>query len=451
MSEISRAEKKESNQREEMSRRRFLKYASALVGTGVVEEVGDKFVFLPLVSKERKELPPFFNPVLERLNHDFWLETGDDRWMGDMMHDAPSFAPFLLYRLGQEKRNQEYIDRANRTVEQEIFQIDQVLKQIKEDPDNKEAIKEKLYPAVMGHIALVEGLENYSGGAVPKEKLEVYSQGGILLANLALILGNPEEIDKLMPPGFNRIQAFAFAADADFQLARIAENPLWIYLGTYLTEQMIDQFWTENNYGGYFSINPEENLPPKAWDQGYSLVGLAGAYAASRDTIYLNKKRAAVKTILTHLRDSERGGFFNTPDKLSKHLSANTAVAKGLIRWKKLDRVSPHDDEIQQIFNFFQNDLLKRNLLWHHWDPDSGRANYFCTGCNFFALDEVCENSHPAQLPFASFGFDIAKYQDLKRTLSSPEIRNKLELSFQKTVDLFTPRSLEKNLSFLSI
>ena len=477
MSEIKPAVEKEPGQEQpkKITRREFLKVAgragAALVASrlqGVraqaLEETSPPEKHK---SAERGEIPSFFNAVLERLNRDFWLEAGDDRWMGDMMHDAPSFAPFILYRLGQEQNNHLYIDRANRTVEQEVLQIDQVLEQIEKDPNDEEAIKEKLYPALMGHMGLIEGLENYSGSDVPKEKLEVYSQGGVLLANLALILGNPEEIDKVMPPDFNRVQAFSFAAEADFQLARITGNPLWDYLGVYLTDQMVDQFWTENDYGSYFSLNPDENMPPGAWNQGYSLVALAGAYAASGDTSYLDKKRAAVQTTLEQLGDSERGGFFNSPDRFSKHLSANAAVAKGLIRWKQLDTDSPHDEEIQQTFDFLQNDLLERDLLWHHWDTNSGRADFFCTGCNFFALDDVYENSRLIQPPreYKVFlplvvsaqdgetqisSFDTAEYQKLKRALSSPNIRKQLESFVQEPDNFFNSESLEEKLDLLS-
>jgi len=471
MSEIKPAVEKEPvrEQPKKMTRREFLigavvtaaeLAASRLPGVKAQAPDSEKYK-----SAERGEIPVFFNPVLERLNRDFWLEEGNDRWMGDMMHDAPSFAPFILYRLGEEQNNQQYVDRANRTVEQEVSQIDQVLEQFREDPNDEEAIKEKLYPALMGHMGLIEGLENYGGSDISKEKLEVYAQGGVLLANLALILGDPEEIDKLMPPGFNRVQAFSFTADANFQLTKITGNPLWNNLGVYLADQMVDQFWTENDYGGYFSLNPDENLPPGAWDQGYSLVALAGAYAASGEAGYLDKKRAALQTTLTHLGDSERGGFFNSPDGFSKHLSANAAVAKGLIRWEQLDDDSSHKNEIKQTFDFFQNDLLENNLLWHHWDKDSGRADYFCTGCNFFALDGAYENSHlpPSQykvyLPLGASagegetqtpGLKAAKSQALRETLSDPDIRKQLKLSLHAPDNFFTSESLEEKLDFLS-
>lgn len=438
-----------------ISRRKFLKLAgvtaagvasSHLLGTRArgEEPPTEHRVYLPFVAKERAELLPIFDPIFLRLNRDFWNESGD--WLSDI-HDATSFASFILYKIGQEWRNQEYINRANKTVEWEVQLVDQVLEQIRQDPNDRQAIKLRLYPASIGHLALIEGLENYSGSDKIKEKLTLYSQGGILLANLALILGDPEEIDENMPSGFNRIQAFAFIADADFQLARITQNPLFSYLGVFLTDQTIKQFWVENNYGGHFTLDPAENLPPKAWDQGYTLVALSGAYATSGKSVYLDKKRATVQTTLAHLRDSERGGFFNHPDKFSKHLSANAAVLKGLIRWRQLDSSSSHNDEIQQTFGFFQNDLFSQDLLWHHWNKDQGRANWFCTGCNFFALDDIYEYYHPVPTPPKAP--DEIAYQNFTATISNPRIANQLGSRLQRPEDFFTSQSLKNTFNLL--
>lgn len=401
--------------------------------------------FCPLTTTpEQFKYAPTLASVFSRLM-DFWQPSGD--WRGDSMHDATSFAPFILYNVGKDCENQEYIDRANTTVEWEVQLIDKVLEQIKKDPKNWEEIKKRLYPAVMGNIALIDGIENYSGSVVSKNKLTVYSQGSILLANLALIFGDPQELDEIIP-AFNRIQAFSFTADADFQLARITQNPIWAYLGVYLTDEAINQFWVNNQYGGYFTLDPALNRPPRAWDQGSMLMGLGGAYSVSGKSAYLNKKRDVVETTLTYLWDSERGGFIDSANIWSgKNLSSNLALLKGLIRWEELDSSFNHSSEIQRTFEFLENDLLFDNLFYHHWDRTSGRANWFCTGCNFFALDDIYEFNRPIQNP--SGIFDDVVYQDFRAVISDPTVVAQLQSPLQRFAEFFTPQFLEDVLSLL--
>jgi len=387
-----------------------------------------------------------FSLVFQTLNTHFWQPNGD--WQEDMMHDATSFAPFVLYNLGKDCANQEYTDRANKTIEWEIQLVDKVLEQLQNDPSDREEIKRRLYPTVMGHNALIEGLENYSGDSVSSNKMNIYSQGGVLLANMALIFGDPQDIDELMPPGFNRVQAFAFTADADFQLARITQSPLWAYLGAYLTDQAIDQFWVENQYGGYFTLNPSQNQPPWAWDQGSMLVALSGAYGASGKSDYLNKKRAVVQTTLKYLWDSERRGFFNDINRSKKNLSDDLILLKGLIRWKQLDTSNPHDSEIQQTFEFLKNDLYYAGLFYHDWTRYGGRASHFCTGCNFFALDDIYELNKPIQIP--SGIFEDSGYQNFKTVISDPSITDQIESFLQRSDEFFTQQFLQDILDLLS-
>jgi len=382
----------------EISRRDFLKLTGAAAGAIAIDRLG--IAGKATVQAGRQEVSPkvesspIFDPILTRLTNEYWRESGN--WEGDMMEDAPSFAPRVLYKLG----NAEAGTKADRTVEYEVDLADKVLEQLKTDPNDTEKLKQLIYPVAMGHASLMDGFRNYGGDKQEiKTKLEVYSQGGVFLSALALIFVDPAEIDKNLPEGFpfNRIQAHAFTADACFQLGEITRNQAWSCLGTYLTDRMVEQFYTENGqYGGYLTLKPSEGKPPEDWNQGYSLVPLAEAFKFTNDQKYLEKGRQIVDTSLRHLEDKQRGGFATAPLSQSKHLSGNCAMLRGMKSWASLgsSESARVGAAITGTLSFLQKDLYNDGLLYHHWSAQAGRADYFCTGCNFFALSGI-QDSKP--------------------------------------------------------
>jgi len=412
----------------EISRRDFLKLAGTAAGAMAMNRLG--IAGKTTVQAGRHEVSPkvesspIFDPILTKLTNEYWRETGN--WEGDMMEDAPSFAPRVLYKLGEVEARA----KADRTVEYEVGLADKVLEQLRIDPNDTEKLKQLIYPVAMGHAGLIDGFRNYGGDKQEiKTKLEVYSQGGVLLSALALIFIDPAEIDKNLPEGFpfNRIRAHAFTADACFQLGEITRNQAWSCLGTYLTDRMVEQFYTENSqYGGYLTLKPSEGKPPKEWDQGYSLVPLVEAFKFTNDKKYHEKGVQIVDTSLRHLEDKERGGFATAPLSQTKYLSGNCAMLRGINNWATIDssefaRVS---QAIAGTLRFFENDLYKDGLLYHDWSQDK-RALDFCTGCNFFALS-VIQESKPSKykgfLPFVVSGASAQSAQAVTRqTLSYNE------------------------------
>lgn len=413
-------------------------------------------------SKETLDVPPIFDAILTRLNGEFWDETGN--WNGDAMDDAPSFAPGVLYAVGRTRNDAEALRRADRTVVYEVGLVDDVIKQLQKDPHDREALKRLVYPAAMGHIALVDGFSNV-GGENPdiRTKLEVYSQAGALAAALALILVNPETIDENFPPNFpfSRVQAHAFTADACFQLRKITQNPLWGHLGAYLTDNMIADFWTENTeYGRYFSLNPREQKPPEDWDQGYTFVALAGAYEVTKDQQYLSRGRDTATTALDHLEDKERGGFATAARSPAKFLSGNCAMVRGMERFAGIDPLSAGSlrTAIAGTLTFFENDLYRDGLLYHHWEPRSGRADWFCTGCNFFALSDMWDaasqkpKEYSVFLPMVEKGGTaqngvaertaVNPYTEWKGNLETEEMQTKLKKILRNPINLFTSEGL---------
>lgn len=452
---------------EPLSRRDFLKIAGAAGAALALNKLGIATARgrtrKPEVST-KVETSPIFDPILTTLTTEYWKESGN--WEGDMMDDAPSFAPGVLYKEG----GTELRAKADKTVEYEVGLVDNVVEQIKADPKDIEKLKQLINPAAMGHAGLIDGFRNYGGNSQEiKTKLEVYSQGSALLSALALIVVDPAEIDKNLPQGFpfNRIQAHAFTADACFQLGKITRNQLWSCLGTYLTDRIIEQFWTESGqYGGYLSLHPSEKKPPKDWDQGYSLVPLAEAYTFTRDQKYFKEGRQIVDTSLGYLEDKERGGFASTPLSPSKYLSGNCAMLRGMNRWVSTD--SSESERVSQAVNrtlsFLEKDLYNNGLLYHHRSARDGRADYFCTGCNFFALSGIQDSrsskykvllpiilvASGASAPTAPETIEQGSaYSKWKDRFNQERVKVQARNMLRNPVDLLNQRGLEKGLNLL--
>jgi len=453
----------------EISRRDFLKLAGTAAGAMAMNRLG--IAGKTTVQAGRQEVSPkvesspIFDPILTKLTNEYWRETGN--WEGDMMEDAPSFAPRVLYKLGEVEARA----KADRTVEYEVGLADKVLEQLRIDPNDTEKLKQLIYPVAMGHAGLIDGFRNYGRDKQEiKTKLEVYSQGGVLLSALALIFIDPAEIDKNLPEGFpfNRIRAHAFTADACFQLGEITRNQAWSCLGTYLTDRMVEQFYTENSqYGGYLTLKPSEGKPPKEWDQGYSLVPLVEAFKFTNDKKYHEKGVQIVDTSLRHLEDKERGGFATAPLSQTKYLSGNCAMLRGINNWATIDssefaRVS---QAIAGTLRFFENDLYKDGLLYHDWSAQAGRADYFCTGCNFFALSDI-QDSKPAGykvfLPLVASGASVQSaqavttqglsgYNEWKEGFRANKVKESVQNILKNPANLLSRSGLKSGLDLLEL
>ena len=114
---------------------------------------------------------------------------------------------------------------------------------------------------------------------------------------------------------------------------------------------------------------------------------------------------------------------------------------------------------------FFENDLYNNGLLYHDWKTGSGRADWFCTGCNFFALSDMWDaasqkpKEYKAFLPMVEKGdatqngaaerTGVKPYAAWKKDLEKEEMRVKLKNILNNPIDLFTSEGLGRCLDSL--
>lgn len=334
-----------------------------------------------------------FNPTFNKLNNHYWYPNGD--WGGDWMHDATSFAPTALYLTGRDCQNENFVNRANVTIELELGYVDAVVDELSKENPDEEALKRKAYPAIMGHLALLEGYKNYSGDPENQLKVRRYAKGGTLLTS-ALIIASQDDpgyeaiLQSLIPTGFNEVTVYAQMAEANFKLAKLTHSPFWADLGITIVELAEDNFLVRDAVGTYYTANPSQPLLSVP-NQSFMLSALAEAYAYSRDQKYVQLANDVESTLLDPdkgLYDLVDGGFFRTRLGYVKYLSQNIEALWGLIKWQTLFPTNQRESIVVQTVDFLKRRLYYDNLFHHDWNAGTQQRSYgYCTGCNFFVLD----------------------------------------------------------------
>jgi len=235
----------------------------------------------PLSLAQSCGLPAFypdqFNQVFEKRTQYNWDESGN--WTGDWeeVNDATAFGPALFYQCGQASQNSRLKEMANKTVEYELSLIDKII--------NGETDDKTIGMALGGQYSLLAARQYYSGSPANKQKIELYSRG--LAIAPALIFIYDYQLAEKSPAG--AVLAISSVADYNFSLAEITtdsrEKQIYIGLGNYLLNYVLEYYWKEDSYGGYYkSIFAHGGTPvpgPTAFEQGVPLSVLAGSFKFS--------------------------------------------------------------------------------------------------------------------------------------------------------------------------
>jgi len=382
-------------------------------------------VLSPLKEGRQIEYPPIFNRVLSILIERHWNEDGN--WSDDMMHDATSFAPMILYRLAQNRQlplqeRKKHQSMADKTVEYELrclkgFLADQRkhLGEIKEvlsnaNPsspgelavkltelgttmgENINLILEKGYPAISGSLALLEGLESYKGDAFKKREARNHMTAGLLLVN-SLFLGiNPESIQKIMEKvGFSYTTANAFVAYANFRMAEATGNRTWAQMGKILLEKNCQNCWVEKEDYGYFKHSPKKESLEEI-DQGSMLMALKKAHSLfpekkQRYNWFAEKTLRTIRARLVVKQGKGKGGILAWPKPKERllALSGSNTVLVGSAMWGDRELATGIVDAMS-VFIIPQGEKHEGLLAHHVYLDEEFPVNYACTGCNFLTL-----------------------------------------------------------------
>jgi hypothetical protein len=314
-----------------------------------------------------------FDTILNRLLSDFWQENGD--WVGDMMGDATTFAAPTLFRLGCMEGNTDYIAKAIATVD-------------------------------WGHSLLIENLPAILGGEIPPMFMETvygapalidgyyYTDNEAYRSTIGLALSAAHQLiradpDFLNPAFSSPVVGWGTLVYTSVYYSRVTGDVSMAEEARVTLDGAIARWWDEES--GHF-------IAPVLvdWSQAAMLEALSSVYGYNGEESYRDKATILGQWVLANLKDQETGGFFNGDKFPAKMLSGNTFIAEGFLALYSATGDTQWLDEVEGILAYLLSEQIydpTEALCAHHYIPGIGRADSFCTGCNFWFLHNLLRYS----------------------------------------------------------
>ncbi len=305
-----------------------------------------------------------FTAILTRLIDSSWDESGN--WKGDLQGDATVFAPMILYALGRDSGSRELTAMADKTVAYEAGLVKRCL----------------VWPVpsmnmVIGFPALVQP---YLQTGDPRYLSMFFS--GVRIGSACISLF----------PGFftpfvrDKASAFGLIGYMNLTAAQASgdntQKDAFIHKGISLIEKANSRCWDEGE-----SLYRYSSLMD--WPQQTMMMALIKAYGVTGDKKYLDQALLVFDTLDRRCRDTIRGGYSGHPDPDTKGLSGNNNMAWILLDLHEATGDKRYLEEAESLLGWILSEDLydrEKGLVCHHYTKQSGRADYYCTGCNFNTL-----------------------------------------------------------------
>ena len=308
-----------------------------------------------------------FRMILNNLIVNYWDASGN--WKGDIQGDATVFASMLLFRLSADTQDEAMEAMALRTVSHEAALV------------RKFFIKPVLsMDMVVGFPSLAQRYQ-YTG----EESFRFVFLTGTHTANLLMLI-RPGAFESFVHDrvcSYGIMSYMCFLAE-DIAIANLEKQSLR-NKGTALIEKANRH--CRNQETGLYEYS--HNLD---WPQTTMMMALIAAYKATHDHAYLDWCLEVLTAMDALCRDTSRGGYFGHPDLQTKGLSGNNTMV-----WVLLDLYEATGDlrylgKAHDTLAWILSDDLYdsgKHVIYHHWNTNGARADYFCTGCNFHTLVNI--------------------------------------------------------------
>jgi hypothetical protein len=342
--------------------------------------------------------------VFDKLNREDWSDDGN--WKNDWqaVNDATAFAPSVLYLCARGTSNENATElkrRADKTIDYEIALVDEVINNFSRGNFDYQ----KIGMALGGSYSFIAARLYYPRTGINAQRVQIYSRALALAPALALIY-DPSLAEKTP---YSPVSTIAYLAYYDLSLAEItqdqSEKTVYVLLGKYLVMNIMEKYWKEDNYGGYYkSIYKvdETNVDgPLAFEQGFPLSAWAKLFKLDSNSRYLInlKLPSAIKTFDNLYKNDAFVETVEAPGNNVKFLSSNLLLSRGFIHLYEALYNSPNYDArfiarkakyvAANVLNFINNNFYNSSgrFLDHHLIGDSTKSGWYCTGCNFQALE----------------------------------------------------------------
>ena len=308
-----------------------------------------------------------FRGILDKLIEQYWDPGGN--WKGDIQGDATLFASMLLFALSNDTHDAAMAEMAEMTVSYEASLVKRFF----------------YYPVV--HMDLVIG---FPALAQPYLFTEDDTYRFLFLAGVRS--GNI--MISLMPGTFvsfvhDYATLYATSCYLCFLAYEVSETDsqknFFREKGLAWIEKANKNCWNEET--GIYEYSRILD-----WPQTTMMMALAAAYRVTGDVQYLDRCLKVLDSMEVLCHDSVRGGYRGHPDLSRKGLSGNNNMIWVLLDLYEVTGEAMYLDKARSTLEWVLSEDLYdagEHIIYHHWDDTSGRADYFCTGCNFQTLYNI--------------------------------------------------------------
>ena len=308
-----------------------------------------------------------FRGILDNLMLQYWDPSGN--WKGDIQGDATLFASMLLFALSNDTHDTAMAGMAERTVSYEASLVKRFF----------------YYPVlhmdlVMGFPALAQPYLFTGDDAYRFLFLNGVRTGNIMISLMpgTFVSFVHDHATLCATTGYLCFLAYEIS-ETDFQKNFFRKKGLaWI-------EKADKKYWNEETrLYDYTKILD--------WPQTTMMMALAAAYRATGDVQYLDQCLSVLDSMEKLCRDNVRGGYRGHPDLSRKGLSGNNNMIWVLLDLYEITGETIYLDRARSTLEWVLSEDLydaEEHILYHHWDDLGGRAEYFCTGCNFQTLYNI--------------------------------------------------------------
>jgi hypothetical protein len=308
-----------------------------------------------------------FRTILDNLITSYWDPSGN--WQGDIQGDATFFASMLLYALGDETHDLSLRDLADLSAAYEASLVKRFF----------------YYPVV--HVDLVMGFPALAQRYLHtgEKSYQFVFLSGVRSGNIMI---------SLMPGTFvsfvhDHATLYATMSCLCFLAYDVSESSLQKNMfkkkGLAWIEKANSQYWDER--AGLYKYSRILD-----WPQSTMMMALASAYRVTGDDKYLNRCLEVLSTMDELCWDSARGGYYGHPDLETKGLSGNNNMVWVLLDLYELTGEKRYLERTAATLEWILSEDLYNpgeHIIYHHWNDTGGRADYFCTGCNFQTLYNI--------------------------------------------------------------
>jgi beta propeller repeat protein len=356
-----------------------------------------------------------YNNIFNNLIENYWgvddqgnplLDESLGDWAGDLMADSTAFAPQLLFRVGNDRNDDNLTIMATKTVEWQQKVMAEFLAGniVENDPDYQYA--------PLGFPALLAGYKYLGNNDYKLSSSSWLTLVTGILLNESGIEEIKEKFGAYLGYFSDEVLFISMVSRLDFEFYNIGGNKTFAEYGLKLID-VLEKYWVEESQY-YIGTRPEgqstDDIGHHAPAAAISALSQAAKYAKEQNLTrddgqplyeyFINRAEILMSTVDTLMWNPEYFGYFSDKSSDITSFSGLVALMRAMIDLYNVTGKSLYLAKAVHIMEFVNDSLyLETNsdfpetgpMAYHHTDNGQPSKDSYCTGDNFLLLDNIYE------------------------------------------------------------